>query len=164
MNLNVSVTSPPVIEVSDQDIGATIITDIIIDVLEDHEVIPVACISVEISATFAVEIIGNNLAGWLKLRKFSTYLRWSKIGKLHMHTIQSLTSSILKTVLIPYLNLQLQKGIPLPNLNGFSLENARILYSPPWIGVYSDVSFSRDYYLTQLASNVSQSFSQSVLY
>ncbi|XP_057441094.1 putative BPI/LBP family protein At1g04970 isoform X1 [Lotus japonicus] len=85
MNLNVSITSPPVIEVSDQDIGATILTDIIIDVLEAHEVIPVACISVEISATFAVGVIGNNLAGWLKLRKFSTYLRWSKIGKAHAY-------------------------------------------------------------------------------
>jgi hypothetical protein len=46
MNLNISISSPPVIEVSDQDIGATISIDLIINVLEADEVIPVACISV----------------------------------------------------------------------------------------------------------------------
>lgn len=46
MNLNISVSSPPVIEVSDQDIDATISIDLIIDVLEAGEVIPVTCISV----------------------------------------------------------------------------------------------------------------------
>jgi lipopolysaccharide-binding protein len=46
MNLNVSVSSPPVIKVSDQDVGVTISIDLIIDVLEAGEVIPVACISV----------------------------------------------------------------------------------------------------------------------
>ncbi|KAJ1392506.1 Lipid-binding serum glycoprotein, C-terminal [Sesbania bispinosa] len=150
MNLNVSVTSPPIIEVSHEDIGATISIDIIIDVLEAGEVIPVACISVDVSASCAAEIVGNDLTGRLKLRKFSTYLKWSKIGKLHMHVIQSVTSTVLKTVIIPYLNSQLKRGIPLPILNGFALENARILYAHPWIAVCSDVSFLGDYYLRQL--------------
>ena len=46
MNLNISVSSPPVIQVTNKDIEATISLDIIIDVLEAGEVIPVACISV----------------------------------------------------------------------------------------------------------------------
>lgn len=46
MQLNISVSSPPVIQVTNQDIGATIFVDITIDVLEDGEVIHVACISV----------------------------------------------------------------------------------------------------------------------
>ncbi|KAG4952912.1 hypothetical protein AAZX31_14G017700 [Glycine max] len=155
MNLNMSVSSPPDIQVTNKDVGVNIFIDITIDVLEDGEVIPVACISVDFSASCAVEIVGNNLAGWLKLRKFSTYLKWSKIGKLHMNLIQSVTSTVLKTVLIPYLNSQLLRGIPLPILNGFSIKNARILYAPPWITVCSDVSFSRDYYLQQLPAYVS---------
>lgn len=147
MNLNISISSPPDIQVTKKDVGVNILIDIIIDVLEAGEVIPVACISVDISASCAVEIVGNNLAGRLKLRKFSTYLKWSKIGKLHLNLIQSVTSTILKTVLIPYLNSQLMRGIPLPILNDFALENARILYAPPWITVCSDVSFLGDYYL-----------------
>ncbi|XP_027329590.1 putative BPI/LBP family protein At1g04970 [Abrus precatorius] len=150
MNLFIYVSSPPIIQVTNKDIGVTLSIDIIINVLEASEVIPVACISVDFSASCAAEIVGNNLAGWLKLRKFSTYLKWSKIGKLHMHLIQSVTSSVLKTVLIPYLNSQLKRGIPLPILNGFALDSAHILYTPPWITVCSDVSFLGDYYLKQL--------------
>jgi len=46
MQLNISISSPQVIQVTYQDIGATIFVDITIVVLEDGEVIPVACISV----------------------------------------------------------------------------------------------------------------------
>lgn len=46
MNLNFSASSPPIIQVSNQDIAAKFSVDIIIDVLEAGEVIPVACISV----------------------------------------------------------------------------------------------------------------------
>lgn len=88
MNLNVSVSSPPVIKVSDQDVGVTISIDLIVDVLEAGEVIPVACISVDISASCDAEIVRNSLTGRLKLKKFSTNLKWSKIGKLHMNVIQ----------------------------------------------------------------------------
>jgi len=42
----------------------------------------------EISASCAVEIVGNDIVGRLTLQEFSTYLKWSKIGKLHMLLIQ----------------------------------------------------------------------------
>nr|AFK49298.1 unknown [Medicago truncatula] len=155
MNLNVSVSSPPVIKVSDQDVGVTISIDLIVDVLEAGEVIPVACISVDISASCDAEIVRNSLTGRLKLKKFSTDLKWSKIGKLHMSVIQSLSPTALKTVLIPYLNSQLKRGIPLPILNGFTLENARIFYTPPWIAVCSDVTFLGDYYFRHHLAYVS---------
>lgn len=45
MSLNISVTSPPKIQVSEHDIGATIDIDMTINVLDSSEVIPVACIS-----------------------------------------------------------------------------------------------------------------------
>lgn len=46
MQINVSASSPPVIQVSYQDIGATVSVDVTINVLEGGETIPVACISV----------------------------------------------------------------------------------------------------------------------
>lgn len=46
MNLNISVSSPPDIQVTNKDVSVNIFIDITIDVLEDGEVIPVACISV----------------------------------------------------------------------------------------------------------------------
>ena len=45
MNLNVSLSSPPVIRISEHNIGATVYAEVIIDVVEAGQVIPVACIS-----------------------------------------------------------------------------------------------------------------------
>lgn len=45
MNLNISLSSPPVIRVAEDNIDATVHADLIIDVLESGEVTPVACIS-----------------------------------------------------------------------------------------------------------------------
>lgn len=45
MDLNVSLSSPPVVRISEHNIDATIYADLIIDVLEENTVIPVACIS-----------------------------------------------------------------------------------------------------------------------
>lgn len=45
MDLNISLYSPPVVRISDHNIDATIYSDLIIDVLEEDRVIPVACIS-----------------------------------------------------------------------------------------------------------------------
>ncbi|KAF7831337.1 pectinesterase QRT1-like [Senna tora] len=88
MKLNISVSSPPIVEVTNQDISATIFVDLIIDVLDAGDVIPVACISMEISASCSAKIFRNNIAGSLILNNFSTYLKWSKIGRLHEHLIQ----------------------------------------------------------------------------
>jgi len=45
MNLNISLSSPPVVDISDQKAGVEIFADLTIDVLEEDKVIPVACIS-----------------------------------------------------------------------------------------------------------------------
>lgn len=45
MNLNVSVSSPPIIKVAKDDIDAMINLDLTIYVMEAGQVIPVACIS-----------------------------------------------------------------------------------------------------------------------
>lgn len=45
MTLNISLSSPPVVIISEKNIDASINVDLIIDVLEAGEVVPVACIS-----------------------------------------------------------------------------------------------------------------------
>lgn len=45
MNLNISVSLPPTINVDKQQITTTIPLDVVIDVLDEEETIPVACIS-----------------------------------------------------------------------------------------------------------------------
>ncbi|KAF6144973.1 hypothetical protein GIB67_013324 [Kingdonia uniflora] len=145
MNLNISLSSPPVIRISSpHDIDATIYSDVTIDVLDFHETTPVACVSLVISASGSVKIRGNNLSGSLKLDGFTLSLKWSKIGNFHLHLIQSVTRTFIKTVALPYANLRLTKGFPLPILRGFTLQNAEILCSYSKILICSDVEFNRE--------------------
>ncbi|XWS27795.1 hypothetical protein CRYUN_Cryun25bG0010800 [Craigia yunnanensis] len=150
MNLRIAVTSPPIIRISDHDIDTTIYADLIIEVLNSGEVVPVACISLVIRASCSAEIYRNNLTGSIRLVNFTASLKWSNIGNLHMHLIQAAMSTILKTFFMPYLNLHLRKGFPLPLPKGFLLQNAEIIWLDSRVTVQSDLSFTDRYDLNLL--------------
>ncbi|TKY56956.1 putative BPI/LBP family protein [Spatholobus suberectus] len=144
MNLNLSLSSPPVVEISNQKAGATanIFADMTIDVLEEDEVIPVACISLVIQGTGLVKINGNNLVGAVRLNDFEMSLKWSNIGNLRMYLIQPVVWTLIETVFLPYANARLSKGLPLPIIHGFTLQNAEIILSTSRLAVCSDVAFA----------------------
>ncbi|OMP09524.1 hypothetical protein COLO4_05388 [Corchorus olitorius] len=150
MNLNVSLSSPPVIRISEHSIGASVYADVVIDVIEADQVIPVACISLEISGSGSVKIVGNNLGGSVKLEDLSMSLKWSKVGNLRMYLIQPVMRTLVQTVVIPYANSHLGKGFPLPIIHGFTLQNAEIIFSSSKVTVCSDVAYSDSDHLNQL--------------
>jgi len=62
MNLNILVSSPPDIQVTNKDVGVKISIDIILNVLEAGEIIPVACISVvSLMVAMAKVIVLSNI-------------------------------------------------------------------------------------------------------
>ncbi|KAL0328529.1 UNVERIFIED_CONTAM: putative BPI/LBP family protein [Sesamum calycinum] len=140
MNLNLSVSSPPILNVEKQQIKAKIPLDVVIDVLDVEEVIPVACISTVISASVSPGISGNALTGYVKLNDITMSLKWSKIGDLHMNLVQMLMSTTLRTVVLPYVNLKLSKGFQIPVFHGYGLQDAHILCTDSWIVICSDVA------------------------
>ncbi|KAK7385816.1 hypothetical protein VNO78_31706 [Psophocarpus tetragonolobus] len=142
MNLNISLSSPPAVEITNQKAGASILADMTIDVLEEDEVIPVACISLEIQGTGLIKINGNNLVGAVRLNDFQMALKWSNIGNLRMYLIQPVVWTLIETVLLPYTNARLSKGLPLPIIHGFTLQNAEIILSTSRLAVCSDVAFA----------------------
>lgn len=142
MNLNISFSSPPIVEFSNRKAEANIFADLTIDVIEGNEVIPVACISLVIRASGSVKIIGNNLAGSIGLEDFAMSLKWSNIGNLRMYLIQPIVWTLIQTVALPYANSHLSKGFPLPIIHGFTLQNAEISLSSSRITVCSDVVFT----------------------
>ncbi|KAK4491753.1 hypothetical protein RD792_002528 [Penstemon davidsonii] len=140
MNLNLSVSSPPIIEVENQRISAIIPLDVVIDILDADELIPVACISMVISSSGSAKISGHALTGNLKLNDFTMSLKWSNIGDFHMRLIQTVMSTMLKTVILPFANLKLGKGLQLPVFHGYELQYAQILCTDSWIVICSDVA------------------------
>ncbi|KAL6999996.1 hypothetical protein U1Q18_001146 [Sarracenia purpurea var. burkii] len=149
MIMNISLSSPPVIKISSNNIDATVYADLIIDVLEAHDVIPVCCISLVFHGSGSVKIIKNNLAGSVKLDDFSMLLKWSDIGNLRMFLIQPVMWTLIETVFLPYVNSHLASGFPLPIIRGFTLQNTEITCSYSAVKVCSDVAFSDSYRLSQ---------------
>ncbi|KAJ4981501.1 hypothetical protein NE237_032338 [Protea cynaroides] len=158
MILNVSLSAPPIIKISPNNIDSTVYSDIIIDVLNDNEIIPVACISLEVSATGSVDISGNNIVGNVGLVDFTMSLKWSKIGNFRIYLIQSVMRTLLKTVFFPYVNIRLRRGFPLPIIRGFTLQNADICTGSSQIVVCSDVVYADSNELRLLPYNQIQSF------
>lgn len=142
MNLNVSLSTPPLLKILPQKIDATVSMDVILNVLEAGEVIPVACISLEIEGSGSVKIVGNNLAGSIKLNNFATSLKWSRIGNLRMRLIQPVIWTLIETAFLPYANARLSKGFPLPIVHGFTLQNADISLLDSRLLVCSDVEYT----------------------
>nr|GMC70073.1 putative BPI/LBP family protein At1g04970 [Ipomoea batatas] len=61
MTLNISISSVPNIEIKEQQIDATVTADVIINVLNDTEAVPVACISV-VRLRFKSTVSSNKFA------------------------------------------------------------------------------------------------------
>eukprot|EP00268_Persea_americana_P011042 TRINITY_DN14583_c2_g1_i4.p1 TRINITY_DN14583_c2_g1~~TRINITY_DN14583_c2_g1_i4.p1 ORF type:complete len:354 (+),score=52.29 TRINITY_DN14583_c2_g1_i4:540-1601(+) len=150
MQLNITSTSPPSILVAPDKIGASVTLDMVIEVLDANEIIPVACLSMDISASGFVEISGNNLAGEAGLDDFTLALKWSKVGNFHMYLVQTVVRVFLKDVALPYVNSHLKKGFPLPIIRGFTLTDASIVCTYSRIVVCSDVIFSDSFNVKRL--------------
>ncbi|CAH1450212.1 unnamed protein product [Lactuca virosa] len=145
MNLEISLSDPPIMHVSSQIIDATVYADLIIDVLQLDDRIPVACISLEMAGVGSVQITKNNLTGHLKLDDFTMSLKWSKIGTLRMFLIQPVMWTIIETVFVPYINARLGTGFPLPIFRGINLQNAEILFKDSRITICSDFSYKEPF-------------------
>ncbi|KAL3733416.1 hypothetical protein ACJRO7_022870 [Eucalyptus globulus] len=94
-----------------------------------------------INASGSAHILRNNLAGSIRVEHLSAFLKWSNIGNLHMLLVQTVMSTVIKTVVVPYVNLHLMSGFPLPLPHGFALGNARIRYADSGILICSNVSY-----------------------
>ena len=57
-----------------------------------------------------------------------------------LYLMQSFVSASLKTVVLPYLNIRLWEGFPLPLFHGYELENAEIVCDESKIMICSDVA------------------------
>ncbi|KAG5053139.1 hypothetical protein JHK87_005337 [Glycine soja] len=125
-----------------QKAGANIFAYMTIDVLEEDEVIPMACISLVIQGTGLVKIKGNNFVGSIRLNDFQMSSKWSNIGNLRMYLIQPVVWTLIETIFLPYANARLSRGLPLPIIHGFILQNAEIILSTSGLAVCSDVAFA----------------------
>ncbi|XP_065862465.1 putative BPI/LBP family protein At1g04970 [Euphorbia lathyris] len=139
MSLKILLTSPPVVKIT-KEIDATIYLDVTVNVFDANEVIPVACVSLVISASGSPHISRNKLAGFLKLKHFTVSPKWSNIGGMHL--IEPIAFAVVETEIIPYVNLRLVKGFQIPVLHRFILKNAEIHYSASKMMICSNIALT----------------------
>ncbi|KAL1197734.1 putative BPI/LBP family protein [Cardamine amara subsp. amara] len=77
MMLNMSVTSPPAVKITENGIGATIHLEIMLNVQDSGQVISVAHISSALNVACSAEIAKNNLTGSLRLIDFNATMKWN---------------------------------------------------------------------------------------
>ncbi|KAJ4811161.1 lipid-binding serum glycoprotein family protein [Rhynchospora pubera] len=154
MALNISVTSSPLVKIGVGNIGATVNSDMLINVLDGNQTVPVACIAVEATVSGSVGVEGNKIVAKSELDDFSLALKWSNIGNFHMSLIRGAVRIFLKSICIPYLNSYLRHGIPLPIIHGFTLEDAYILMPNSRVIVGADVTYNRSIAAPEIRSFV----------
>lgn len=68
---------------------------------------------------------------------------WLIISQILKTCVQSVMSVILKTAFLPYVNLHLRRGFPLPLPHGFTLQNAEIFCINYRLVICSDIGLDR---------------------
>lgn len=86
--------------------------------------------------------------------KFSSLTNFCPVCDLYLHelliiarylSLQPVMWTIIQTVFVPYVNSHLGKGIPLPIVHGFTIQNGELLCSNSRIMVCSDVTYAASY-------------------
>lgn len=141
MTLNISVSSPPSITITLDGVEAVVVADMVVDVVDGNDTIPVACISMVISASGSVGVSENNITGVADLSDLTLKLKWSNIGNFHMRFIQTIVRTLVKDVLLPLVNQHLKRGFPLPMIKNFRVQDADVLYGESQLLVCADVQY-----------------------
>lgn len=85
------------------------------------------------------------MVGHVSLEGFTLALKWSKIGRIRLYLIQTTVAGLLKTVLVPFVDLYLLKGITLPSFHGLALKDAKMVFNSSMIIMCSDVALSEGF-------------------
>lgn len=141
MTLNITISSPPSITITLDGVEAVVVADMVVDVVDGNDTIPVACISMVISASGSMGVSGNNITGVADLSDLTLKLKWSNVGNFHMRFIQTIVRTLVKDVLLPLVNQHLKRGFPLPIIKNFRVQDADVLYGESQLLVCADVQY-----------------------
>ncbi|XP_047336459.1 putative BPI/LBP family protein At1g04970 [Impatiens glandulifera] len=155
MILNISVSSPPVLTISEQSVDAMINVEIAVNVLDGHgEAVPVACIISLFTVSGYPSISRDTLTGSINMNDFTMSLKSSSIGSLHIPMLKPFVEIILRTVGVPYVNLMMYWGTPLPTFMGYTIHKARFHYADSRIVVCTDIHHMKKHDSQKVAQKI----------
>ncbi|MEQ2293669.1 hypothetical protein AMECASPLE_035898 [Ameca splendens] len=103
---------------------------------------PLFVLNLESSMSADVFVRRLSVAGHLTLNKMKLSLGTSYVGPFQVGSVDSVLRTVLKIVVIPIVNVQLDKGYPLPALGKMNLVKPQIQIMKDYLLIGTDVDFT----------------------
>ncbi|MED6242435.1 hypothetical protein ATANTOWER_004691 [Ataeniobius toweri] len=103
---------------------------------------PLFVLNLESSVSADVFVRGLSVAGHLTLNEMKLSLGTSYVGPFQVGSVDSALRTVLKIVVIPIVNVQLDKGYPLPALGKMNLVKPQIQIMKDYMLIGTDVDFT----------------------
>ncbi|XP_071349609.1 bactericidal permeability-increasing protein-like [Trachinotus anak] len=103
---------------------------------------PLFVLNLDTSVSAKMFVSGVKLAGSVTLNRMSLTLQRSNVGEFQVTLLNSILQMVLRVVVIPQVNVQLQKGYPLPSLGKMRLVNTELQVLKDYMMIGTDVQFT----------------------
>ncbi|KAH7446180.1 hypothetical protein KP509_01G043500 [Ceratopteris richardii] len=145
IKLQFEVSNPPNVSLTLDGIDVYVTAKMIIGVADNNTNIEAACISIALSGSGIADINGNNITGHLVLNNLCLDLEWSSVGAIHLKLVEVFLRTLVKDFLLPFLNVSLKRGFPLPVIPSMKLKNSAVNYGNGFLLVCSDIEYVKGY-------------------
>lgn len=125
--------------------GATLTVrgDAVFNVLVNDTVTEAFTLGVFVVLEVSVDVQGGkNITGKLQLDDLVLSVASSNVGDIQVQALNTFVGSILKFVVVPYVNTIFAQGIPIPTIPGLTLVNSVVVFRERFIGISSDFTFT----------------------
>lgn len=144
IKLSFEVSAPPDITLTLDGVDVSAAAHMNIGVVNNDTIVQVACISITASASGLAGLNENNITGQVTLKDLSLDLEWSNVGKIHLALVKVFVKTLVKDALLPFLNLSLKRGFPLPMLPAMKLKDSTVNYGNGFLLVCTDVQYVKN--------------------
>uniref|UniRef100_A0A3P8XE80 Bactericidal permeability-increasing protein n=1 Tax=Esox lucius TaxID=8010 RepID=A0A3P8XE80_ESOLU len=103
---------------------------------------PLFILNMEGSVSARLFVAGVMLAGAITLNKFEITLGTSYVGPFQVQSLDNIFRIVLKDVVIPQINVRLEKGFPLPTIGKMELINTELQVLKGYMLIGTDVKFT----------------------
>jgi len=144
LQIDMTVANPPTVTIA-QNVGAemSVIGEAIFQVIQPNNKTVVNAFGLDLNVLLDVEagIVGNNITATLSFKSANVTVGFSTIGSLDVSLLSSLVTFLFQYGIVPIGNMFAKQGIPIPAVDGLTLQNPVVVYQNGYFAVRSDFTF-----------------------
>lgn len=142
MELHIEASSPPTFTASSDGYASVVDNGTIeVFVINSTDKIPVFTLGAEVFCSGNATISGQNIQGELTYLKANIWLISTEIGSFSVFTLQFAVDLLIGKGVIPMANKVLEKGFPLPSIQGVTFQDPTVAYDDGYIVVSTNIVY-----------------------